>query len=336
MDPTTDVTQFGIRFEDDGIHPHDPAVEWWNESWFWDWFDDRAEVAGHCRLGFHPVQKRAWLWLFLYRHGEWIVFEEPRLPLAEWGLPRLAYESFGLRFSWDVIEPLRRGRLEIDGFGRVVSGPRMGLVLPVGVALDVTGVGPAHSLGRSTAPGHSATEAYDACRFEQPITARGTLRCDDEVVEFSGRGERDHSWGPRLWNLEWIFLAVSNAEMRLQCADARVPNAGRFAVGYLHRDSTASVFDIDFDLRFDDHSIAVPLVGGFRVRAEDGTMVGGTIEVISAAEIDITHTFVPPERSIYRRALIRVHREEGEPLLGWIEFNYFRRSAWHAVAGWRS
>ena len=61
--PPTDeeLTQFGIRPEDDGIHPHDPAAEWWNESWFWDWFDDAGEVAGHCRLGFHPVQRRAWL-----------------------------------------------------------------------------------------------------------------------------------------------------------------------------------------------------------------------------------------------------------------------------------
>jgi hypothetical protein len=114
--------------------------------------------------------------------------------------------------------------------------------------------------------------------------------------------------------------------MRLQCAEARVPNAGTFGVGYLHRETTASIFEVEFDFRFDDDSLRAPLAGGFRVAAEDGTVVAATIEVISAAEIDITHTFVPPERSIYRRALVRAHPVDGPPLLGWIEFNYFRRT----------
>lgn len=321
-----DLSKFGIRPEDDGIHRHDPSVEWWNESWFWDWFDARGEIAGHCRIGLHPVQRRAWLWLYLYRRGEWIALEEPRLPIDALALPRLAYDGWGLAFSWDVAEPLRRGRLQVGGFGRVVSGPRAGLVVAAGVDLEVRGVGPPHSLGHSAAPGHSSSDAYDASRFEQPIAALGTLQFADETIDFEGRGERDHSWGPRLWNLEWIFMAVSNEDLRLQCAEARVPNAGRFAVGYLQRETTVSVFDVEFDFRFDDDSLAEPLAGRFAVGAEDGTRVVGTVEVISAAEIDITHMFVPPERSIYRRALVRVHPDRGgAPLLGWIEFNYFRQ-----------
>jgi len=327
-EPVVDeLTQFGIRAEDEGVHRHDPAEEWWNESWFWDWFDPRGDVAGHCRFGLHPVQQRAWLWLFAYRRGEWIAIEEPRLPIAAVPLPRIEYRGWGLRFAWTAAEALRTGRLEVSGFGRAIAGPRAGLVLAVGAELDIRAAGPAHSLGRSHAPGHASSESYDASRFEQPITARGRLRFGDETVDFSGRGERDHSWGPRAWNLEWIFLAVSGDDCRLQCAEARVPDAGRFAVGYLKRETTASVFEVAFDLRFDDASLVRPLEGSFKACAEDGTSIGGTIEVISAAEIDITHTFVPPERSIYRRALIRVRRSAGEsPLLGWIEFNRFRRS----------
>jgi hypothetical protein len=320
-----ELTRFGIEPKDDGIHPHDPSVEWWNESWFWDWFDDDARLAGHCRIGLHPVQRRLWLWFFLYRDGEWIALEAPRLSLEALGLPRLAFESHGLRFEWLVEEPLRSGRLTVEGFGRVVSGPRAGLVLATGAELEVRATGAAHSIGRHAATGHSS-EGYDAARFEQPIDVSGRLRFGDESLRFRGRGERDHSWGPRLWNLEWIFLAVSSRDLRLQCAEARVPDAGRFAVGYLHTGTTASVFEVDFDLCFDDDSLAEPVAGRFTARAQDGTTVGGRIEVISAAEIDITHTLVPPERSIYRRALIRVARDgEAEPLLGWMEFNYFRK-----------
>jgi hypothetical protein len=320
-----ELTKFGIRPEDDALHPHDPAVEWWNESWFWDWFDSAGEVAGHCRIGLHPVQKRAWIWLFLYRRGEWLAVEQPRLPIEGFALPRLSYDGWGLRLVWDVVEPLRRGRLQVGGFGRVISGSRSGLVLAAGVDLEVRAAGAAHSLGRSTAPGHSSADSYDASRFEQPITATGELRFGDETIGFSGRGERDHSWGPRLWNLEWVFLAVSSDAVRLQCAEARVPNAGRFVVGYLQRATTVSVFDVELDLRFEDDSLDRAVSGRFAVRAESGESIGGAIEMISAAEIDITHTFVPPERSIYRRALVRVHRDDGEaPLLGWIEFNHFR------------
>ncbi|MCX5739705.1 MAG: hypothetical protein NTZ61_14665 [Proteobacteria bacterium] len=59
------------------------------------------------------------------------------------------------------------------------------------------------------------------------------------------------------------------------------------------------------------------------VVAEDGTRLVFDIEPIAATEIDITHTFVPPQRSVYRRALVRALREGGPPLIGWTEFNRF-------------
>jgi len=88
-----ELTQFGLRLEDEGPHSFDPAVEWWNESWFWDWFDATGSRAGHCRIGVHPNQHRAWLWFYLLQGDEWISIEEPRLPLADWDLSRLAYDG---------------------------------------------------------------------------------------------------------------------------------------------------------------------------------------------------------------------------------------------------
>ena len=84
------------------------AVEWWNESWFWDWYDADAEVAGHCRIGMHPNQDRLWVWFFLKHGDEWVGVEEPRLPLASFDADRLAYDGWGLRFSWEVISPIRQ------------------------------------------------------------------------------------------------------------------------------------------------------------------------------------------------------------------------------------
>jgi hypothetical protein len=323
-----ELVRFGVRLEDEGPHPFDPAERHWNESWFWDWFDEAGEVAGHCRIGLHPVQNRLWIWFYLYQRGEWVAVEETRLPATALRLPEIAYDDgFGLRFAWEPRAPLRAGRFCFAGFGRVLSGPRAGLVLPVAADLEVEALGAPHAPPqRAAVAGHSSV-AYHASRFEQPIASRGTLRIGDAEIPFEGRGERDHSWGPRHWNLEWIFLVLNGAGLCMQCAEARVPGAGRFAGGYLQRAEARPIEEVVFELEFDDARVLAPVSGHFAVKAADGSGFGGRIEVVSAAEIDITHTFVPPQRTVYRRALIRVHPDipekdtGGQPLLGWIEFN---------------
>ncbi len=318
------LTQFGVQLADEGPHGFDPAVEWWNESWFWDWYDATGTQAGHLRLGIHPNQKRVWVWLFLHRAGEWIAVEEPRLPLADLDLSRLAYDRHGLRFSWDAKAPLRAGTLRLDGFGRVLSGPRTGMMLPVGVNLDVEAQGPPHSGGRSQAAGHDS-QTHPASRFEQPIGLRGEMRIGSDARAFEGRGERDHSWGPRHWNLEWTFLVLNGERLRLQCAEAIVPNVGRFAVGYLQREKMQTIREATFDFRLHGDDVLHPVSGPFFVRTEDGSELNGRVTSLTGTEIDITHTFVPPRRSLYRRALVRVALDDGgPPLLGWVEFNRFR------------
>jgi hypothetical protein len=326
------LTQFGVGFDDEGPHRFDPAVEWWNESWFWDWFDADGRIAGHCRVGLHPNQQRAWIWFYHFADGEWIALEETRLPITDLcrleagaspsGRAVFAYQRWGLAFSWESEAPLRSGRLRVSGFGRVLSGPRTGLILPVGADLEVEAIGAAHSMGRARAPGHESAQ-FPASRFEQPIALRGALRVDGHERHFEGRGERDHSWGPRHWNLEWTFLVLNGEDLRLQCAEARIPNVPPIRGGYLARATTVAITDARFAFAYRDEDLARPMAGVCTVSAADGTQLRFDIEPLSAAEIDITHTFVPPERSVYRRALVRGRRADGPPLLGWVESNRF-------------
>jgi hypothetical protein len=318
-----ELTRFGITPADEDPHPFSPDYEWWNESVFYDWYDRAGANAGHCRIGWHPNQQRVWMWLFLYNGAEWVAIEEPRLPLSSLQLPRIAYDDgWGLRFSYTVREPLRSGRFEAAGFGRVISGPRTGMILPVSVELDVETVGAAHSLGHHTLAGHSAAD-YSTSRFEQPIRARGRYTVAGETRDLDARGERDHSWGPRWWNIEWSFLVVNGDDYRMQCATVRVPEAAQISTGYLHRTQTHTITDVQLDLAFHDDTPTRPVSGRCRVTAEDGTTLGGTIDSISGAEIDITHTFVPPRRSVYRRALIRFTPDAGAATIGWLESNRF-------------
>ena len=319
-----DATSFGVRREDEHAHAFDPAIEWWNESWFWDWYDRDGATAGHCRIGVLPNQRRVWLWLFLFRDREWIAIEAPRLPLADVDLACLSYDRLGLRFTWRVATPLESGRLEVAGFGRVIAGARAGRLLPVAIDLDVSADGPAHALGAHQAAGH-ASQTYSASRFEQPITIDGTIRVDADARPFTGRGERDHSWGPRLWDIEWTFLAANAPHLRVQCVEARLPGGMRFALGYLQRTAMMNVADVRFDLDYDD-DLDRTVGGRFAIRAEHDE-VAGTIETLTAAEIDLSHCLVPPRRSLYRRALVRLRPDRGEALVGWLEF--------HRLPEWR-
>lgn len=321
------LTQFGVALADEGPHAFDPSVEWWNESWFWDWIDASGQEAGHLRLGLHPNQGRAWLWLFVYREGEWLAVEETRLPLADLAPGRLAYDRFGLRFSYAPSAPLQGGRLRCEGFGRVVSGPRTGMVLPVAIDLEVTAQGPPHSGGRARAAGHESAR-FPASRFEQPIAVGGAVTIAGERRAFTGRGERDHSWGPRHWNLEWTFLALNGERLRMQWAEAVIAGAGRFVVGYLQRGAMESIATLALEVTIRDDDVLHPFSGHFSVETETGSRLAGRLESLTAAEIDITHTFVPPRRSLYRRALVRVHLDDGgPPLLGWLEANRLRDGA---------
>jgi len=319
-----ELTRFGITPADEAPHPYSPDYEWWNESVFYDWYDADGANAGHCRIGWHPNQQRLWMWLFLWNGAEWVAIEEPRLPFASLQLPQIAYDDgWGLAFSYAVHAPLRSGRFEARGFGRVLCGPRAGMILPVEVGLDVETIGAAHSLGQQHLEGHSAA-GYSVSRFEQPIAVRGSYGIGGETRAIVARGERDHSWGPRWWNIEWNFL-VSNADAyRLQATRVRVGGDSEIATGYLHRDGvTHAASAVEFDLTFDDANVTRPVSGRFAVTGESGARLAGRLEPITATEIDITHTFVPPRRSVYRRALVRVIPDDGPPAVGWLESNRF-------------
>jgi hypothetical protein len=320
-----ELERFGIRLEDEGVHAFDPTAEWWNESWFFDFFEDDGRQAGHVRLGLFPSQGRAWLWIFAMREGEWVAIEEPRLPLALVGHDPLRIDAQGLHASWEVKQPLVAGRLRAGGLGRVVSGARAGRLVPVSLDLEIEAVGPPHSGGRAAAPGH-ASATHRASRFEQPISARGTLELGGEARRFVGRGERDHSFGPRAWGLEWTFLVLCSDALRVQAAEAVIPNVGRFVVGYLQRDAMRSLRQAAFELTLRDDDVAQTARGPFSVVAEDGERVAGHVETWSGVEIDLSHTLVPPRPTLYRRCLVRATLDGvAEPLLGWLELHRLRQ-----------
>jgi hypothetical protein len=323
------LATFGITAEDEGFHAFDPAEPSWNESWFWDWFSPDGSRAGQIRVGTFPTQGRLWVWCYLLAPApdgspEWLCIEEPRLDLSGLQRPRLAYDRWGLTFAWQPRRPLLEGRLSLQSRARAISGPRVGRMVDVSVEVEVLAAGVPHSTGPGDVAGHES-DVFDARRFEQPIDASVTVTTDGVAQSFEGRGERDHSWGPRAWNIEWTFFAVSRAEQRLQFVEVRIKGFDDpLTIGYLQTPMAAQDLQrVHLPVTAHD-DLAEAFTGRVEVVAADGTELSGELELLTAHEMDISHCLEPSRGTRYHRGLVRIVPEQGgDPLLGWLEDNRF-------------
>ena len=324
------LPEFGIRPEDELFHLHSPSHEWWSESYFWDWLDDRGEQAGHCRIAVHPNQKRAWLSLYIVQDGQWIAIDEPRLPLEPFSQDPLRYTGWGLELSSEVEESMHSGKLRVAGWGRVMHGPRAGSIVPIRIDLAIAGIRPPHLLGSGTVLSANSPDpgGYETNRYQQLITVRGTVRVGPHAESFEGVGARDHSWGPRSWNMEWETLSLHGPGRHIRASVTRIPNVGRFASGHIYAESLVSVVEVDFRLKGGEANSSMLASGSVAIKTEDGALCTGTLEPISAVEIDISHTDVDAGRTRCTRTLLRFvpdgpKRKKRQPLLGWLETNRF-------------
>ncbi|MEM1152728.1 MAG: hypothetical protein AAGI44_01215, partial [Pseudomonadota bacterium] len=323
------ISQFGLTAHDEFPHPFSPDHLDWNESYFFDWYNDDATFAGHCRIGWHPGQQRVLFWLFLYLNDEWLMIEEYRLPLPALNLddaPRaFSYQGWGLGFSYTPQEPLISGVLHVSGFARVISGNRLGMVLPVAVDLPVTAVGPPHSRGAGEVESHSA-KGYSTNRYEQPIQATCTATVNGVAQSFQVRGERDHSWGPRPWDMQWSFLVINNQHFSLQATVVTIPEWPLIQMGYFKRvdGEMLDLTQVQFDLEYHVDTPRRAVAGEITLGSEDQIVLSADLTAVTGTEIDITHTFETPKRTEYRRSLVscQFHGEyEGISSPGWFECN---------------
>lgn len=332
MSTEFDVTQFGIQVEDEFHHPFSADHPDWNESYFFDWYDASGSNAGHCRIGWHPVQQRVLFWLYLYNGSEWLVIEEYRLPFSAMQLGcedtdngaknAFSYNGWGLNFKYQPKELLRSGQLSVNGFARVLTGPTQGMIKPVELELSVNAIGPPYSRGAGAVDSHSA-ENFSTDRYEQPTQAQGKMVIDGETTELSVRGERDHSWGPRPWDMGWQFLVVNNERFSMLATQVQIPEWPLISMGYYHGhgESMEPLSETDLELSLNASDPTQAVTGRFNLLCESGRRVQGSIETISGTEIDITHTFATPHRTEYRRSLIRCKFDDGSESIGWFECN---------------
>ncbi len=304
------------------FHVHDPSVTTWNESWLVSWLPPDGSSAGLFRLGTLTNQGRAWLWLFLWTGAEWVAVEETRLGYDH--LRRgdgVAYDQWGLSFSYQPVEDLQRGRFRLAGIGRIRTGPRSGHLVPVQIDLDLTARTPCFTTGAGR---DDSMSRFPASRFEQSMSASGTVTIDGTETRIDTPAHRDRSWGPRTWQYPFMLGDLQSPDLQVYFAAAPNAEGGRGG-GYVREGSeTHAIASIDAHMSYDDP--------GATIRPSDmtftdtrGTVRSYRIEPIApSVQFDMAHASDPPRHWSYWRTLVRATPSTGaEPIIGWFEANRF-------------
>jgi hypothetical protein len=213
MTDIADPTGWQLTAADE--HPHAPgAGDVWNESWYFDFASRDGSLGGYVRLGFHPnlatgqvagagapgVAGQVWYWACVVGEGRplvTVIDHEVAMPKA--GTVEIRGE--GLWATHTIETPFDHVTIGAEAFALGlddpldVYGPMRGERVPFGLDLEWETDG-----GVYPYPGVS--------RYEVPCRVHGEILLGDEVIDFDGIGQRDHSWGERdWWNPRWVWTS---------------------------------------------------------------------------------------------------------------------------------
>jgi len=303
-------------------YPHQPdASPNFNESVYANAFDPTGRVGGWMRIGNRVNEGYAELSVVLY-------LPDGRVA-CQFGRPNITandrFVAEGL--SVEVIEPLKRITMRYEGELMLLDDPdllrepkRLGAAprVPGKVVFEATGCSPIHG-GSPTEPGQPTMYGRDFSlnHFNQHIKVAGLIRVgDEEWILKDALGWRDHSWGPRYWQvIYWYRLFIANfpdgrAFMLLKITD----KAGKSRrVGVLLVDGVyEDILDMDVQTDWSDKQDPV------RVRL--GVRTANRREIITG--------------EILTMAPLRNRRHAGDEILVSRIAEGYTRFSWNGVEGY--
>jgi hypothetical protein len=200
--------------EDDYLHEVEEASNF-NESRYYNFFDNGVGMGGWVRMGNRPNEGHAEMSVCLYlpdgRVG--FMYNRPKID------GHTAHDAGGLRF--EVIAPYEQHRVTYDGKVCVLTHPRE-MAEPreafqnnpfaeATLDLDMKKVGqpwggePEWEEGDAK-PDLDPEKMFARGHTEQHMAITGSVTVGDERFDITdGLGMRDHSWGPRFWQNVWWY-----------------------------------------------------------------------------------------------------------------------------------
>jgi hypothetical protein len=192
--------------EDEYMHPG--PEDTFNESMYFNTYDPVVDLGAFVRIGNRPNEGHAEVTTCVYLPDGRIgfMFSRPEISGNE------RFEAGGAGF--EVVEPFEELRVTYDGKVVMLTDPlemadpreaftnnpydRCSIELTFRGASRPWGGEP---VGVKERPGEEFAKGH----YEQLTTATGTIAVGEEAFEISGRGLRDHSWGPRTWQAPWYY-----------------------------------------------------------------------------------------------------------------------------------
>jgi hypothetical protein len=285
---------------------HEPGAELlWNESWYFDFTTADGILGGWVRLGLYPNLGVAWYHAFLVGEGRpCVAVVDHEVPL-----PRntLEVRTHGLWADqicetaddhWTVANEVQAIALDhpADLYGKA-----LGIVTPLAIDLEWETDGEVYPY-----PG--------VTRYEIPCRVSGEILVGNEVIEFDGHGQRDHSWGVRdWWQFGWCWTAGRLPDgTRFHGSDIRIPNL-RLGFGYVQPPGgdlvpAAAVADEDLGPH------------GFPTRGHVD-LADLSLEIDPLAFAPVLLTAPDGRLSRFPRALCRFTSAAGQVGYGWTEWN---------------
>jgi Ecdysteroid kinase-like family len=291
--------------------PHPPgAEELWNESWYFDAIDERADVGVWVRLGLYPNLGVCWATAFICGPGR------PTAAVIDFHAPlpahgSLTVESAGLELSLDCAEALERFVVRMTARGELHEDAadllrgESGEPVPCELELEWQTDGEPYAYRMTT-------------RYEIPCRVSGRARVGEEELALSGPGQRDHSWGVRdWWAAEWMWCAGRLDDgTRFHGVEFRLPDAPRLGVGYVQPPG-AELKELD-DVRASEE------VGpdGLITAAQIALSTPGPSLAVAPLAFGPLRLLAPDGRvSLFPRAMCRVASGDGRGGLAWVEWN---------------
>jgi len=304
------MTAFHLRGDDE--HRHLPGTDRsWGESWYHDFAASDGSYGGWLRLGLYPNLGVAWYWLAIVRPGEPLVLISDTTAACPDRDAPLAVETDTWSTRWECTEPLMAWRIRSSGRARTYARPADVFDpehpgdgdVDVEVDLEWRGAAVVYPYTMTT-------------RYEQAAWVQGDLSVGGTHVDVYCPGQRDHSWGNRVWSFPWLWSAGHLPTNRwFHGVRTLVPGDGpAFQVGY--------VVEPGHDLRAADTVDAELEIGADDLPTSAYLQIAG-LEARVTPELHAPVLIQSPDgvTSRFARSLCRFEAADGSVGRGWVELN---------------
>ena len=287
----------------------------WGESWYHDFAASDGSSGGWLRLGLYPNLGVAWYWAAFVRAGRPLVLlsdvTAPCPDRAGSSGPVIEVAHGGWTTRWECAEELQSWRITGTGTARTYADPADVFVadhpgdgdVEVHYDLEWRGAAPVYPYPVTT-------------RYEQSAWINGSVVIDGEALDVYCPGQRDHSWGNRVWSAPWLWTSGHlTGGPWFHGVRILLPGASTFQIGYVVRPDhdLAATDRVDVAYTVDADELPTSL----RVRV-DGLELTVTPELHAPVMID-SPDGVP---SRFPRCVARFEDDRGNVGRGWVEFNF--------------